>query len=278
MFMKNISVMKKIKTLLILGAMLLVGFAGNSQGITYRINNYMVVPGSPYDTLIFDVEAKGTDATTYTTTFTMKINFNSAAFGSNAVPVVVQQLALSQPSGYNFNTPKVSAGTSRFASTFLADYSKSPFSGTYDIAYLSNLTTSYQGVVRYKMLITTTGVPLNVDFYKTGAGSMQSGQNYVLSSGGTTTTAYTPIAFEGPPATQNLMFSEIGDPSNTTTNFMEIYNPGASAVNFNHYPWYLNAGTLSVQLTGSIAAGGTYTVGYNNTDFTPSLVFNRNIS
>ncbi len=31
-------------------------------------------------------------------------------------------------------------------------------------------------------------------------------------------------------------------------------------------------GTSTVQLTGTIAAGGTYTVGYNSTDFTPNLV------
>jgi hypothetical protein len=124
------------------------------------------------------------------------------------------------------------------------------------------------------MLITGTGVPLNIDFYKTGSGSMSANnsQTYVLNSGGTTTTNYTPISFDPTSTNQNLMFSEIADPSNTTTNFVEIYNPGGSVVNFNDYPWYLNAGTSTVQLTGTIAAGGTYTVAYNNTDFTPNLV------
>jgi hypothetical protein len=276
MFKKNISIMKKIKTLLILGAMLLIGFAGKSQiGITYRMNNYHVVPGSTYDTLIFDVEAKGTTGASYTTTFTIKINFNATAFGTSAIPVVVQQLPLTQPTGYNFNTPAITAGTSRFASTFAGNRTMAPFTGSvWNTAFLSNLTTSYQGVARYKMLITGTGVPLNVDFYKSGSGSMQTGQNYILTSGGTTTINYTPIAFEGTPTSTNLMFSEIADPSNTTTNFVEIYNPGASAVNFNNYPWYLNAGASTVQLTGTIAAGGTYTVGYNSTDFTPDLVSN----
>jgi hypothetical protein len=271
---KNIPIMKKIKTLLILGAMLLVGFTGKSQvGITYRFNNYTVVPGTPYDTLIFDVEAKGNPGTSYTTTFTIKINFNAAAFGSGAIPVVVQQLPLSLPTGYNFNTLAVSTGTSRFASTIQANRLQAPFTGgLWDIAYLSNLTTFYQGILRYKMLITGPGNSLGVDFFKTGSGSMQTGQNYVLVSGGTTTINYTPISFEAPITTQSLMFSEIGDPSNTTTNFVEIYNPGASAVNLNYYPWYLNAGTSSVVLTGTIAAGSTYVVGYNNTDFTPNLV------
>ena len=274
---KNISIMKKIKTLLILGAILLIGFTGKSQvGITYRMNNYMIVPVTPYDTVIFDVEAKGTVGTSYTTSFTIKINFNSAAFGSGAVPIVVQQLPLSLPSGYNQNTLAVSAGTSRFATSFIANRLLPPFTPgqTYDITYLSNLTTSYQGIVRYKMLITGTGVPLNIDFYKTGSGSMSANnsQTYVLNSGGTTTTNYTPISFDPTSTNQNLMFSEIADPSNTTTNFVEIYNPGGSVVNFNDYPWYLNAGTSTVQLTGTIAAGGTYTVAYNNTDFTPNLV------
>ncbi len=61
---------------------------------------------------------------------------------------------------------------------------------------------------------------------------MQSGQNYVLTSGGTTTTAYTPVTFEAPPTSDILMFSEIGDPSNTTTNFVEIYNPGSYSSEF----------------------------------------------
>lgn len=265
--------MKKIKTLLILGAILLIGFAGKSQvGITYRMNNYHVVPGTPYDTLIFDVEAKGDPGTSYTTTFLMKFNFNSAAFGVSAVPVVVELLPLSLPSGYNYNTLATSSGTNKFQSLVKANRLLVPFTdGLWDITYLSNLTTSYQGVARYKMLITGAGQPLNIDFWKTGTGSMLTGHNYVLTSGGTITTAYTPVLFEGTPTSDILMISEVGDPSNTTTNFVEIYNPGVSAVNFNLYPWYLNAGTSPVQLTGSIAAGGTYTIGYNTTDFTPNL-------
>jgi hypothetical protein len=272
---KNISIMKKIKTLLILGAMLLIGFAGKSQvGITYRMNNYMVVPGTPYDTLIFDVEAKGNPGTSYTTTFLIKINFNSAAFGVNAVPVVVELLPLSLPSGYNYNTLAISSDVNKFQSVIKANRLLAPFtpSQTYDITYLSNLTTSYQGVARYKMLITGAGQPLNLDFWKSGTGSMLTGHNYVLTSGGTTTTAYTPVLFDGTPTNDNLMFSEIGDPSNSTTNFVEIYNPNSWVVNLNYYPWYLNAGTSSVLLTGSIPAGATYVVAYNNTDFVPNLV------
>ena len=60
----------------------------------------------------------------------------------------------------------------------------------------------------------------------------------------------------------SLMFSEIGDPSNTTTNFVEIYNAGSTSVDFtNHYSWFLSVnGSSSVQLTGTLAAGAKYTV------------------
>jgi hypothetical protein len=279
MFKINIAIMKKIKSLLILGAMLLIGFAGLAQSITYRFNNYHVVQATGPDTLIFDVEAKCNVATTYTTTFTIKINFSATAFGNNAVPVVVQQLPLSQPTGYNFNTPATSVNASRFASTFMANRLMAPFSGTYQTAYLSNLGTSYQGVARYKMLITGTG-NLGVEFYISGAGSMQTGQNYVLTSGGTTTTNYSAVAADNnllnlPPDPTNLslLISEVGDPSNSSTNFVELYNAGASSVNFSVYPWYLNfGGVSSVQLTGTLAAGGKYTVAYDNVDFTPNLV------
>jgi hypothetical protein len=119
-----------------------------------------------------------------------------------------------QPTGYNFNTLVITAGASRFASTFAANRTLPPFTGVWDITYLSNLTTNYQGVVRYKMLITGTGVPLNVDFFRTGAGSMQTGQNYVLGSGGTTKQLL--------PITQHLLHPKPDFQKlylNTTTNF-----------------------------------------------------------
>lgn len=275
-------IMKKIKTLLILGALLMVGIAGFSQSIEYRFNNFQVVPGPGPDTLIFDVEARSNTSTTYTTTFSLKINFSSTAFGANAVPIVVQPLVLGQPIGYNFNTLAISVSATRFATTFQANRLFAPFNAfgnTYQTAYLSNLTTSYQGLVRYKMLITGTG-NLGVEFYITGYGSMQTGQNYVLTSGGTLTTPYSPITAANtminlPPDPTNfdLLISEVGDPSNSSTNFVEIYNAGASSINFGAYPWFLSFNNASsVQLTGTLAAGAAYTVAYDNVDFTPDLV------
>ena len=173
----------------------------------------------------------------------------------------------------------VSASANRFASSFVANRLLGPFSGTYDITFLSNMGTTYQGVARYKMLITGTG-NAGLEFYVSGAGSMATGNHYVLTSGGTVTTNYTPVSAGNTllnlPTDPNLslMITEVGDPSNSTTNFVELYNAGGTTLDFtNYYPWFLNFnGSSSVQLTGTLAAGATYTVAYDNTDFTPSLV------
>ena len=56
----------------------------------------------------------------------------------------------------------------------------------------------------------------------------------------------------------SLLFSEIGDPSDLTSNsFVEIYNAGATTVDFtNHYAWYFNVNeTTSTKLSGTLAAG-----------------------
>ncbi|MCK9401044.1 MAG: T9SS type A sorting domain-containing protein [Bacteroidales bacterium] len=266
--------MKKIKTLLILGAILLIGFASQSQSITYRFNNYMVVPGVANDTLIFDVEAKSNVGTTYTTAFGMFINFSATAFGSGALPVSVERLVLTLPNGYNWNTPASSAGTGRFASLFSAFILLPPFTFTYDITYLSQLTTAFQGVARYKMLITGTGL-LGVEFYL-GAGGMPGQSLYVLTSGGTSSTAYSPVVADNTlinlppdPTNYDLMFSEFGDPSTAPpANFVEIYNAGAVAVDFSLYPWYLSANnSSSVQLTGIINAGDSYVIANSAGDF-----------
>ena len=153
------------------------------------------------------------------------------------------------------------------------------YNGTYQTAFLSNLTTNYQGVARYKMLITGSG-NLGVEFQMLGSGNMTGGQNYVLTSGIGTTTPYAPVTAANnllnlPPDPTNLslLISEIGDPSNSTTNFVELYNAGATSIDFSLCPWYLsfNAGS-SVQLTGTLAAGAKYTVAYDNVDFSPNLV------
>ena len=271
--------MKKIKSLLIFGAVLLLGFAGfGQQGITYRFNNMKIAPAAGPDTLIFDVEAKGSTTATYTTAFTIKVFFNTAVFGSNAIPVVVEKLALTQPTGYNLVTMAISAASNKFQSAFQANKASAPHTGSYQIAYLSNLTTSYQGVVRYKMLINGTG-DCGIQLHISGGGSMAVGNNYVLNNGATTTINYNPVAAENNLLTLpsvpniNLLISEVADPSNSSTNFVEIYNAGSTAVDFtNHYAWYLNVnGSTGIKLSGTLAAGGKYTVASDAVDFTGNL-------
>jgi len=233
-----------------------------------------IAPAAGPDTLIFDVEACSNVATTFTTTFTIKVNFNAAVFGTAAIPVVVEKLVLAQPTGYNIFSTVISSGSSRFQQAFQANKTAAPHNGTYQIAYLSNLTTVYQGVVRYKMLITGSG-DCGIEFT-----SMTLGQNYVLTNGAGTTINYTPVTLANNlltlPSNPNvsLMLSEVGDPSNSSTNFVEIYNAGATSVDFtNHYAWYLNnfSGSSSVKLSGTIAAGAKYVIAVDNSDFVPNM-------
>jgi hypothetical protein len=271
---ENITIMKQIKSLLLISFLVLIGFSAVGQAsMTFRFNNFMVVPGATNDTLIFDVEAKSDVSTTYLTQMGIVISFSEAAFGANALPVDAEQLELTSPSGYNLNSLAVPGGASnRFASTFAAFPLIAPFSGTYDIAFLSNVTTEFQGAIRYKMLITGTG-DLEIAFYEP---SMNGQQFYVLTSGGTSATAYTPIIYGDTinvpptPTVFDLMFSEFADPSNSSANFVEIYNAGDYDVSFDSYPWFLTVdagGISSVQLTGSIGSGESYVVAHMASNF-----------
>ena len=72
-----------------------------------------------------------------------------------------------------------------------------------------------------------------------------------------------------PPASYDLLISEVTDPTNYEGRFVEIYNPTGSEVDFGTSTWYLakqsNGGSWTdVQLTGTIPAGGTYVVGISN--------------
>lgn len=72
-----------------------------------------------------------------------------------------------------------------------------------------------------------------------------------------------------------VFITEIADPNgNADARFIELYNAGASAVDFTEgNGWqldkYTNASgsvSISLDLTGSIPAGGFYIIGYNNSD------------
>jgi hypothetical protein len=126
------------------------------------------------------------------------------------------------------------------------------------------------------MVITGSGL-LGVEF---DVPAMANQSTFVITSGGNLATAYFPVSAGNtlvnlPDDLTNfsLMLTEIGDPSNSSTNFLELYNAGTSTIDFNIYPWYVSFnGSSSVQFTGSIASGAKFTVAYDGADFTPDLV------
>jgi hypothetical protein len=106
---------------------------------------------------------------------------------------------------------------------------------------------------------------------------MSGQQFYVLTSGGSTGTAYTPLIYANDllnlpptPTVLDLLISELGDPSNSTANFVEIYNAGLYTVDFGVYPWFLSVddgGLSSVQLTGTLDAGESYVIAQQAAEF-----------
>jgi hypothetical protein len=76
-----------------------------------------------------------------------------------------------------------------------------------------------------------------------------------------------------------LLISEVADPSDVwQARFVELYNSGTSTIDFSTETWYLgvgvNGGTpSSVQLTGNVAAGATFVIAYNATDFNTQYGF-----
>ncbi len=75
------------------------------------------------------------------------------------------------------------------------------------------------------------------------------------------------------PEIPELMISEVADPSdNTNARFVELYNASGSSIDFSSTTFYLcrqaNGGSWAdVQLTGNLAVGDIYTIGYNTTEF-----------
>lgn len=71
---------------------------------------------------------------------------------------------------------------------------------------------------------------------------------------------------------EKLIISEVADPKDHyRARFVELYNSGSSRIDFGSTSWYLcrqtNGGSWEdKQLTGSIAAGGTYLLANNNDD------------
>ena len=256
-----------IVTLLFLG----INAYSQDTTITFRFYNYQVVEGTTHDTLIFDVQAKGNTSNTYPTSYGIVISFSQPVFGDSALPVYFERLELATPSGYNYNDDTTSASINRFSSSYNAFVFFPPhggLTGGFDISTLSNLTTQFQGVARYKMLILGTG-NTGIEFYQP---TMNGQQFYILTGGGTQTIAYGAVeydnsllTFPSTPTTYHLMISEVADPSDSNGDFVEIYNAGAAAIDLDAYPHYLTcydgATYQSVALTGSMAPGDTRVIG-----------------
>ena len=81
-----------------------------------------------------------------------------------------------------------------------------------------------------------------------------------------------------------LFISEIADPGNVANSkYVELYNSGNEAINFNTEVWYLSrqangSSWADVQLTGYIAASDTYILSYNESSFLSSYGFNADIN
>ena len=233
--------------------------------LTYRFNHFRVTDGPVKDTLIFDVEVKANVTGTFLWGSQVVFIFNSTAFGTYiASTTTITKLGLIASYNYTVLIADNSGGTK-----LLINIYKGP---AVDTSSLVNVPVSYTGLINVRMLIINntqnTGVQFDASLMDpprqkyvlpVHQGSISAGIPYdqVIYANNLINVPSTPTVF-------NLMFSEIGDPSNSIARFVEIYNPGSYDVNFAAYPWYLTTETNgsgsynSVQLTGAIPAGGTY--------------------
>lgn len=106
---------------------------------------------------------------------------------------------------------------------------------------------------------------------------LNAGANVITVSGtnneGMATSAGVTITRAPPPADSDLLISEVADPSDDfLARFVEIYNAGDVAVDFGVDTYYLalqanGSSWAEVQLTGTVAAGETFLVALNATNF-----------
>ena len=258
----------KNKTLFIIFFFIAITFLSKASDTLYfRFSNYVVIDASPYDTLTFDLEIKSSTTGTYLAGFQTDINFNTTVFGTNAQPVSITPLDMVGPAMI------ITAGPSnphpysfRYAIAAIA------IGNPYDPATLSLVpTTSWGKLIRYKMLVLNNTQDLGMSFDI----NLMTGNQMFVQTITTTLSDYMPIVaannllnYPSTPTTFNLLMSELGDPSNSNADFIELYNPGASAIDFSLHSWYLtvfNGATYQdVQLAGSIGAGGTHVIGSNS--------------
>jgi hypothetical protein len=249
--------MKKIKILL-LSLSLLVTFSIYAADLDVKYTN-MKISGS---NLVFDIEIKSNVGTTYLGGFEAYINYNTAAFGQSiANNVIVTPIGLTYAPAYSIS--KSNSSTSRLyvnAVNFFPNFFPA-----------SNVLTTYSKVLRISIPIVNANQNAGIS---SQCANMQSGQFYFPTAGGGTSANYTPVncindLINLPLSPNlNLIFSELGDPSNSSANFVEIYNAGTIAVDFSLYSYYLSVNnTNSMLLTGNLAVGGTYVIANNASDF-----------
>ncbi len=258
--LKKFENMKNIKTLLIILLGYLSFTALGSDTLYVRFNNFYVKDGATNDTLIFDVELKSFTAGTYLTAFQIDVNFNPDAFGSNAQPVAMSNLALVS-SAMLVQVGPVNPNSSSFR------VAKSPLFPPYNPAsFVPVPTTSYAGLMQFKMLVLDDTEEAGIEF---NIAAMTNNFKFVTTSSMST---YVPIVAENDllnmpttPTVFDLMISEVADPTGSNADFVEIYNAGSEDVDFSVFPWYLTtwdgANYDNVKLTGTLAAGDSYIIG-----------------
>jgi hypothetical protein len=242
--------------------------------LTFRFTHFRVADGLVKDTLIFDVEVKSNTPGTFLWGSQVVLSFNTAVFGTYIANLTgLTKLSLIAPYPYAILKQNTGAGTQ-----LIINITQGP---SVDTTILARVPVTYAGLIKLRMLINdntqNTGVQFDallMDYphqkfvLAQHQGLVFSGNSYdpVLYANSLVNLPSTPTVF-------SLMFSEIGDPSNSAARFVEIYNSGIYEVNFTAYPWFLTneaegSGTYNtVQLSGVIPAGGTYVIGSDQADY-----------
>jgi len=254
--------MKKIYAILIIAIISLSLASSASDTLFFRFTNYYIAEGTPFDTMIFDVELKSSTSGSYLAGFQTDILYNTSVFGDYALPVAVENLEMITPYFIVAVGPMNPTNNSFRTANAVFGYPN-----YHPSTMVLVPTSSWAGLIRYKMLVLDNNQAAGIQF---NISAMTSNQKFVTQVT-TSTTNYSPIVasnnlltLPSTPTNLNLMLSELGDPAGSNADFVEIYNAGSEAIDFSLYSWYLtsfNGNTYqNIQMTGTLAAGGTYVV------------------
>lgn len=282
--------MKQIK-LFLAGLMVVTSLALFAQGptpyLTFRLADPVILPGGANpDTLMFTVEVKCDTLNTYHTDLAVYLNYNTDAFGTNIVAaggISIERAGLTSGElvpGFPYYNFLPAADNS---SNIVAWGTEAAFGPPYSISTLNTVLLDYQPAFNVKMVILDNTEFAGITFQPP---LMSGSQFYVLDPPAAIPSQYNENGFEddlsGFPLFEIvLMLSEIADPETPDANakFVEIYNPMADALDFSFVDIYLNKESNggsshdSIELTGTIAAGGTYVVAFDDVEFTTKYGF-----